>query len=88
MADNMDLGFEDRISYVGSRDSIVPSAVFASAIRNMGGSRNEHNSVSNSDGSKIISLLFLSKMFYIFTNVEAYVLLYRQHNKKMNNENF
>jgi hypothetical protein len=81
MADNMDLGYEKQVTYVGSSDSLVPSSVFATLVRNMGGSMNEHSNVSNSDGRKIISLLFLCKIFCILTNVEAYVLLYRPQNK-------
>jgi hypothetical protein len=76
MADNMDLGYEDHITYVGSSDSLVPSSVFLSSIRIMGGSKNEHANVSNYDGRKTISL-HLSNIFCILTKVEAYVLLYR-----------
>jgi hypothetical protein len=86
MADNMALGYEENVIWVGSSDSLLPSSVFISAIRNMGGSKNEHGNVSNSDGRKII-LLFLSKIFCILTNVEAYVLLYRPQNK-MKKESF
>jgi hypothetical protein len=53
-ADTMDLGFEEQISYVGSSDSVLPSLLTATFIRNVGGSSAEHNSVSNSDDRKII----------------------------------
>jgi hypothetical protein len=49
MADNMDLGYEDQVSFVGSSDSLLPSSVFLSLTRNMGGSKNEHSNVSNFD---------------------------------------
>jgi hypothetical protein len=47
MADNMNLGYENQFSYVGSDDSLLPSSVLLLLTRNMGGSKNEHSTVSN-----------------------------------------
>jgi hypothetical protein len=52
MADNMDLGYEEHVTYVGSSDSLFPSSVFASVIRNIGGTKNENINVSNFVGKK------------------------------------
>jgi hypothetical protein len=70
IADVMDLGYEEQISYVGSSDSIFPSSVFATFVRNLGGSKKEHNHVSNCDVRKIILLLIFGKILCILVFIK------------------
>jgi hypothetical protein len=56
--DDMELGYENYFSFVGSKDSLAPSSVLDHFIRNVGGSRDEHLSVSNLGGCKIYSAVF------------------------------
>jgi hypothetical protein len=51
--DDMELGYENSLSFIGSKDSFAPNSVLGNFIRNIGGSRNEYYSVSNLGGSKI-----------------------------------
>ena len=56
--DDMELGYENSLSFIGSKDSFAPSSVFESFIRNIGGRRNEHYSVSNLGGCKARNVLY------------------------------
>jgi hypothetical protein len=56
--DDMELGYENSLSFIGSKDSFAPNSVLENLIRNIGGSRKEHLSVSNLGGSKIHSAVF------------------------------
>lgn len=42
----MNLGYEDDFSYVGSSDSLLPNVLFANLVRNVGGSTEEETKVS------------------------------------------
>jgi hypothetical protein len=47
LAENMDLGYEDDFSYVGSGDSIVPNSLFANLVRTVGGTKSAESNVSS-----------------------------------------
>jgi hypothetical protein len=55
---DMELGYENSLSFIGSKDSYAPSSVLENFIRNIGGSRKEHLSVSNIGRSRISSAVF------------------------------
>jgi hypothetical protein len=56
--EDMELGYENSFSFVGSKDSIAPNSILENFIRNVGGSRSEHYSVSKLGGCKIYSVVF------------------------------